>query len=100
MRFFGRTTVRAPGPARSVGILASKEALSENEQPAVKAVMAGAYGSLVLVGGSATVATARIRQKLLNLCEQVQVSRSLSLEEMREFVRMRFSLVSFPCHGV
>jgi hypothetical protein len=73
-----------------VGILASKDALSGNEQPAVKAVMAGAFGSLVLVSGSATVATAWIRQKLLSLCVLVQVSRSLSLEEMREFVRTLF----------
>ena len=58
--------------------------------------MAGAFGSLVLVGGSATVATAWIRQKLLNLCELVQVSRSLSLEEMRGFVRRLLSPVSFP----
>jgi hypothetical protein len=62
--------------------------------------MGGAFGSLVLVGGSATVATAWIRQKLLNLCALVQVSRSLSLEEMREFDRPLFSPVSFPCHGV
>ena len=87
MSFFRRTTIRAPSSARSVGILASKDGLSGNEQPAVKAVMAGASGSLVLVGGPATVATAWIRQKLLNLCEVVQVSHSLSLEEMREFVR-------------
>ena len=62
--------------------------------------MAGAFGSRVLVSGSATVATAWIRQKLLNRRELVQVSRSLSLEEMREFVRTLFSPVSFTCHGV
>jgi len=44
MSFFRRTTIRAPSSARSVGILASKDALSGNEQPALKAVMAGAFG--------------------------------------------------------
>ncbi|HVO47179.1 MAG TPA: hypothetical protein VMT29_12670 [Steroidobacteraceae bacterium] len=67
-----------------------KDALSGNEQPALKAVMAGAFGSLVLVGGSAMVASAWIAQKLVNLCELVPVSPSLSLEEMREFVRTLF----------
>jgi len=36
----------------------------------------------------------------LNLCELVQVSRNLSLEEMREFVGTLFSPVGFSCHGV
>ena len=67
---------------------------------ATVAAMAGAFGSLVLVGGSATVATAWFRQKLLNLRELVPVSRGLSLEEMQEFVRTLFSPVRFPCRGV
>jgi hypothetical protein len=41
---FRRTTIRAPSPARSVGILASTDALSGNEQPALKPVLAGAFG--------------------------------------------------------
>ena len=62
--------------------------------------MAGGFGSLVLFGGSATVATAWIRQKLLSFCGLVQVSRRLSLAEMRESVGTLFSPVGFPYHGV
>ena len=56
--------------------------------------MAGAFGSLVLVGGSATVA----RQKLLNL---LRAGSSFARPvEMPEFVRTLFLPVSFPCLGV
>jgi hypothetical protein len=36
----------------------------------------------------------------LSLCELVQVSRSLSLEEMREFVRTLFFAGQLSLHGV